>query len=214
MPAPSGTILEKQVFVDNLITTTFYDVRKTIIDPVFQVIPFYDKMVEAGRIREKSPDGTHFEVPVRYAKQDQNIQYVTRGVEMGVAEKESLTRLFYTTSVIANSIVRVWDDERRNRGKAKLIDWVNELVENSTESLRDAIAEDYLFKTLQLQLLTHCLRYSLKTLQRVQLDDLIVLSILGYVIRQWILRVFRLVLAWFFVWKPCIIPVACYVVRD
>lgn len=144
MPAISGKILEKQVFVDNLVTTTFYKVRESLIDQVFQIIPFFDKMVENGRIRERAPDGTHWEIPVRYAKQDQNVKYLTRGGTMGTQEKESLTRLYYTTSVIANSMVRVWDDERRNRGKAKLLDWVDELVENSTESLRDAIAEDLL----------------------------------------------------------------------
>ena len=137
-------MLSKQIYVDNLITTTFYKVRTEIIDQVFHSTPFYDKMVEAGRIREREPDGTHFEIPVRYAKADQNIQYYTRGGAAGTDEKETLTRMYYTTSTIINSIVRYFDDERRNRGPAKLIDWTNELVENSTESLRDYIATDLL----------------------------------------------------------------------
>jgi hypothetical protein len=144
MPYVEGKILKKQVWVDNLVTQTFYKVKEGVIDQVFRATPFWDKLIDSGKIREKVPDGTHFEIPVRYAKANQNIKYIGRGTSMGREDKETLTRLFYGTSVIADSMIRYWDDERRNRGKAKLIDYVNDMVENHTESLRDALAEDSL----------------------------------------------------------------------
>lgn len=143
MSIPSK-VLQRQIVVDNLVTETFYEVRKQVIDQVFRATPFYDKLVEGGRLREKAPDGTHFEIPVRYAKADQNIQYIGRGTKMGRADKETLTRLLFTTSAVGDSMVRYWADERVNRGKAKLIDYVQELVENHTNSLRDKIATSLL----------------------------------------------------------------------
>jgi len=144
MATSNSRILQKTAEVDNLITTTFYKIKDTIIDQVFRATPFWDKLIESGRIKEKVPDGTHFEIPVRYAKADQNIKYVGRGTSMGRAEKETLTRLYYTVSAIATSMERLWADERVNRGPAKLIDWVNEMLENTTESLRDKMALDLL----------------------------------------------------------------------
>lgn len=145
MAIPSK-VLRRQVLVDNLVTQTFYKVRENVVDQVFRATPFYDKLVEGGRLKEKAPDGTHFEIPVRYAKADQNIKYIGRGTKMGRADKETLTRLLYTTSAIGDSMVRYWADERVNRGEAKLIDYVEELVENHTNSLRDRIALDLLLQ--------------------------------------------------------------------
>lgn len=143
MSIPSK-VLQRQIVVDNLVTQTFYKVKKDVIDQVFRATPFYDKLVEGGRLKEKAPDGTHFEIPVRYAKANQNIQYIGRGTRMGRKDKETLTRLLYTTSAVGDSMVRYWADERVNRGEAKLIDYVNELVENHTMSLRDKVALDCL----------------------------------------------------------------------
>ena len=143
MSIPSK-VLQRQIVVDNLVTQTFYKVRNTVVDQVFRATPFFDKMVEGGRLREKAPDGTHFEIPVRYAKADQNIQYIGRGTRMGRKDKETLTRILYKTAALGDSMVRYWADERINRGEAKLIDYVNELVENHTLSLRDKVALDVL----------------------------------------------------------------------
>jgi len=130
--------------LDSLTTSTWYDVRQDIVDQVWQIRPFYDKMVEAGKIKERVPEGTHFEIPVRYAKQDQTIQWFGRGDTFSVAEKESLTRLIFYTKNLGTNVTRYWQDVLKNRGKAKIINFVEEQVDNAKESLIDKLATSLL----------------------------------------------------------------------
>lgn len=143
-----------QETIDNLATTTWYTVRTDIVDQVFKIRPFYNKMVENGRVRSKVPDGTHFEYPVRYAQQDQNIKWFGRGDTFGRGEKESLTRLIFYIKNLGTSIVRFWDDENKNRGRAKLIDYVEEMVWNTRESLTQALADALLTQSTDANAIT------------------------------------------------------------
>jgi len=128
--------------VGNLITSTWYSVIPKTIDSAFQVTPLYDVMMKSGKIKEKTPDGTHFEIPIRYSKQDQNRKWFGRADEFGVAEKESLTRLMYYVRNVGTSLLMVWDDVMKNRSKAKIIDYVDEMVENAKLSMIDGFEED------------------------------------------------------------------------
>jgi len=137
-------INSKTVLIDSLITSTWYTIRKDIIDQVFQITPFYDKMMSGGRIKQRAPDGTHWEIPVRYAKQDQNRKWFGRGDTFGRTEKESETRLMYYIKYVGTSIPRFWVDDQKNRSKAKLYDYAIEKVENAKSSLIDGFENDML----------------------------------------------------------------------
>lgn len=139
------TFNTKTVVIDNIITDTWYSIRSEIIDQTFEIHPFYAKMFEKGRIRERAPDGTHFEIPIRYAKADQNLKYFTKGSTFSKAEKQTRTRLIYETRNLADSIPRFWDDDRKNMGsKTKLIDYANEIVEASRLAIADKFGRDIL----------------------------------------------------------------------
>jgi hypothetical protein len=140
----SGQINEKQVLIDNLVTTTWYSVRKEIQDQVFKITPFWDKLMSVGGIKEKAPDGTHFEYPLRYAKQDQNRKWFGRGDTFGKSEKESLTRMYFFTRNVGTNVVRFWDDDRKNKGTAKLLDYAEEMVSNAKGSMLEAFEDDSL----------------------------------------------------------------------
>lgn len=123
--------------IDSLITTTWYSVLGETQDQIFKITPFLNKLLEDGRIRERVPSGTHWEVPVRYAKLDQNIKAFTRGDTFSLAEKEHLTRLIWYPKNVGTSMTRYWSDEVQNTGPAKLLDYVEELVDNTRLSLLD-----------------------------------------------------------------------------
>lgn len=135
-----ATINSRTELIDTLTTQTWYDVRKEIIDQVYQIRPFWDFLNSRGNIKAKVPDGTHFEVPVRYAKQDQNFQWFGKGATFGRASKESLTRLYFYVKNAGTSVVRYFDDEQKNKGAAKITSYVEELVWNTRESLVDALS--------------------------------------------------------------------------
>ncbi len=134
----------KTVVIDNLITSTWYSIRKEITDTVFKITPFMVKLMDSGKIKARVPDGTHFEVPIRYAKADQNLQYFTRGTLFGTAEKEVNTNLLYYARNLGDSIVRYWDDDRKNRGTAKIISYVDDIIENHKSSITDKMETDLL----------------------------------------------------------------------
>lgn len=136
MPTPQSVTR----VIDNLMTTTWYDIRPQVTDYAFQITPFYDKMVESGRIKERVPDGTHFEIPIRYAKQDGNIQWFGTGATFSEGEQESLTRLIFEIKNFGTSISRYWNIERKNKGKTRLINYVEELLDNTKMSLADALS--------------------------------------------------------------------------
>lgn len=138
MPPTSG-VLEKQLVIDNLLTTTWYDVRRQLYKEIFQITPFYDIMVEKGRLKERAPDGSHFEIPFAYAKSSQNIQWFGRGAKFGKEEKEFMTRMSYSTKNIGDNIVRYWDDERKNKGKARILNYVEEIIDNHQSSLQEGL---------------------------------------------------------------------------
>ena len=135
-------INEKTVLIDNLITSTWYTIKDKIIDQVFQITPLFDKLVESGKITAKVPDGTHFEIPIQYAKQNQNRKWFGRGTEFSAGEKESLTRLLYYVRNVGTSIPRFFDDDRKNKGRAKLEDYANYKVESAKAAMMDGFETD------------------------------------------------------------------------
>jgi hypothetical protein len=139
MPPNSG-ILQKQEVVDNLLTTTWYDVRKKLYKEIFQITPFYDMMVEKGRIKERAPDGTHFEIPFAYAHSSQNLQWFGRGAKFGKEEKEFMTRMSYQTRNFGDNIVRYWDDERKNKGKTRILNYVEEIIDSHQSTMQNGLA--------------------------------------------------------------------------
>jgi hypothetical protein len=140
MPATSQ-MLQKQLYIDNLLSRAWYSIRKEAVDQVLKITPLYNKMVEAGKIRARLPDGTHWEQTIRYNKQDQNIKWFGRGDVFGMGEKEELTRLTWQAKNLGTNVVRFWDDERKIRGEAKLMEYAEDLISSSKEALKDTLAE-------------------------------------------------------------------------
>jgi len=134
----------KSVIIDNAATATWYNVRREIEDQVFQINPFWQKMAETGRIKSRVPDGSHFEIPVRYSKLGQNGAWFGRGDTLGAQEKEFLTRLIYETKNYGDAIPRFWDDDRKNRGQAQLVNYIEELIDTTKESMIDSLGYDLL----------------------------------------------------------------------
>lgn len=127
--------------LDNLFTTTWYDVRKDVTDQVFQKTPFFDMMLKGGKIKKKMPEGTHWEVPIRYGKMNANTKWFGRGAQFGLEEEQSLTRMVYQARNIGTSIVRYWDDDRKNRGAARLTGYLEEKMENTKTSLIEVLEQ-------------------------------------------------------------------------
>jgi len=132
--------------IDDLITTTWYDQKAEVVDQVLVQTPFYDKMVEAGRIREDIGSGTHFELTLRYDKLNQNTKWLGRGGTVGRQEKQHLTTALYEKRVLATAIPRFFHDEIKNKGKSKIVDYAAEKVEATKAAYADTLAASTLIQ--------------------------------------------------------------------
>jgi hypothetical protein len=132
--------LHREEYVDNLITTTWYDVRKQMFSDIFSITPLLDLLGSKGKIKSRLPNGRYFELPIGYAKADQNQKWFGRGDTFGEQEKQLWTRLQYQRRNLGDSIVRYWDDEQKNVGEAQILSYAKELLENHQMTMEDTLA--------------------------------------------------------------------------
>ena len=125
--------------IDNLFTTTWRNVKKKVIDQVFEITPLFSRLLENGRVKSTESGGRAIDVPIRVSKADQNIQFFGKGDTFGTAEKEFLTQLEFKWRYLGDSLVRYWQDDQVNRGPAKLLDYVTEKIDNHKASLIDKL---------------------------------------------------------------------------
>lgn len=121
--------------IDDIFSSTWYKVRPKVTDQVFQITPFWDLMMEKGKIKEKMPDGTHWEIPIVYDELNQNTKWFGRGDTFGTADKQIATNLLFTPKNLGTNVVRFWDDDRKNRGAAKIYSYVELKLNNTKSSL-------------------------------------------------------------------------------
>lgn len=144
MPLNSGTggergMQERIEYVDNLITTTWYDVRNQLFADIWQITPFLDLLNSKGKIKSRMPVGRYFELPIGYAIADQNQKWFGRGDTFSESEKELWTTLQYQRRNLGDNIVRYWDDEMKNKGNAQILNYANELIENHKMTMQDTL---------------------------------------------------------------------------
>lgn len=132
--------LHRDEYVDNIVTTTWYDVRKQMFSDIFQITPLLDMLGQKGRIKERMPNGRYFEIPIGYAQADQNQKWFGRGDTFGEQEKQLWTRLQYQRRNLGDSIVRYWDDQQKNQGEAQILNYAKELIENHKMTMEDTLA--------------------------------------------------------------------------
>lgn len=125
--------------IDNLFTTTWRNVKKKVVDQAYQITPLFNMLFEGGRIKEQETGGRYIDIPVRISKSDANIKWFGRGDTFSVTDNEFLTQITYEMRYLGDSMVRYWMDDQKNRGQAKLLDYVMEKIDNHKASLIDTL---------------------------------------------------------------------------
>ncbi|MDB4261290.1 phage major capsid protein [bacterium] len=134
-------MLQKKYAVDSLTTSTWYDVRDTLYGDIFQITPLFDMLRAKGKIKQRAPKGSYFEIPIAYKKLKQNQKFFGRGAEFSREEGEFATRLQYNVRNFGDSITRYWEDEIQNKGEAQILDYVEEVLANHKGSIEETLHE-------------------------------------------------------------------------
>jgi hypothetical protein len=130
----------RQEYVDNIVTTTWYDVRDTLFSDIWQITPLLDMLNSKGKIKSRMPVGRYFELPIGYAQADQNQKWFGRGDTFSEAEKQLWTTLQYQRRNLGDNIVRYWDDEMKNTSPAMILNYSKELIENHKMTMESTLA--------------------------------------------------------------------------
>jgi hypothetical protein len=119
--------------IDNLYTTTWYNMKSKAVDNIFDGSPFWFWLRASGGM-EKAAGGRFIDEPLRYASSD-NIKWITRGGTTDLTDKEFLTTAQYEWTYLTDTIVRFGVDEQQNRGKNLIMSLMKAKIENSKDSL-------------------------------------------------------------------------------
>jgi hypothetical protein len=141
MDGAQDAMLEKRIFVDSLVTSTWYAVREELYGDIWSITPLYDILNERGNIKKKAPKGSYFEIPIAYKQLNQNIKFFSRGSKFSADEAEFMTRLQYSVKNMGDNITRWWQDEKENRTEAQILDYAKEVLENHKQAMQQTLAD-------------------------------------------------------------------------
>ena len=125
MPYPVQSLTE--VF-DNLYTTTWQNMKDTLVDNIFSATPFWYWLRDKGKMKTEQ-GGRFLTEPIVFDKSD-NVKWTGKGGTMPMNDKQILTLAKYDWRYLAGSIVRFGVDDQQNRGKNEILSFMNAKLEN------------------------------------------------------------------------------------
>ena len=123
--------------LDNLYTTTWQNMKSTVVDQIFDATPFWFWMKANGAL-ESVMGGRFLTEPLRYVKSDK-VKFIGKGGTVSLSDLEFLTEATEDWKYLVDSIVRFGVDDQKNRGRNRIINLMNAKLSNSRDSLVDKI---------------------------------------------------------------------------
>ena len=123
--------------VDTLFTTTWQYRKKEATQQAFLKTPFIYWLREAGRIENVSGH-RRIEVPVEYGD-NESLRWISKGDTVPITDSELVTMAYEDWKYVSVSIMRWFQDEQQNRGKAAMIN----LVDLKLGAAERALYEDF-----------------------------------------------------------------------
>ena len=123
--------------LDNLYTTTWQNMKRVVVDQIFDSTPFWFWLKANGGLESVS-GGRFLTEPLRYAKSER-VKFIGRGGTVSLSDQEFLTEAVDDWKYLVDSIVRFGVDDQKNRGKNRIMSFMNAKLANSRDSLVDKI---------------------------------------------------------------------------
>ena len=126
--------------LDSLYTTTWQLMRKEAIDNIFKATPFWFWLTAKER-RRTEQGGRWIGVPLEYRK-NETVQSFGKGDTISTQDTDPLTMAKYDWKYVAGTIVRYYQDDQQNRGKAQIMSLAKAKFRNLEQSLIDKLEAD------------------------------------------------------------------------
>lgn len=131
MPPSITTVL------DDLYTTTWQNRRPGVADNIFAATPFWWFMKEKGKL-SGIRGGKWIEENLAYA-QNTTVQWITKGGSVQMNDFKFLTDAIFNWRYLTANILRYGVDDQQNSGSPRILNWVNEKLDNTELSLIDTL---------------------------------------------------------------------------
>lgn len=123
--------------LDDLYTSTWQKRLPGVADNIFASVPFWYWMRDKGKI-EPQRGGRIIEYNLAYA-QNTTVQWLTRGGTVAMNDYKFLTVGQDNWRQLVANVLRFGVDDQENSGSERILDWVNQKLDNSQESLESTL---------------------------------------------------------------------------
>lgn len=123
--------------LDNLYTTTWQNMKSTVADQIFDATPFWFWMRKNDAL-ESVAGGRFLEEPLRYTKSER-VKFIGKGGTVDLSDQELLTAAVDDWKYLVDSIVRFGVDDLKNRGRNRIINFMQAKLDTSKDSLIDKL---------------------------------------------------------------------------
>lgn len=119
--------------LDDLYTTTWQKRLPGVADNIFTAAPFWFWLRDKGKI-EAQRGGRIIEYNLAYA-QNTTVQWLTRGGTVAMNDYKFLTVGQDNWRQLVANVLRFGVDDQMNSGSERILDWVNQKLDNTEDSL-------------------------------------------------------------------------------
>jgi hypothetical protein len=128
-----ATALTLTEVLDNLYTSTWQNMKSTLVDNIFSATPFWFWLKDKGKL-EPVEGGRFLTEPLQFATND-NIGWIGKGGTVSLQDFQFMTIAQFSWRYLVGSLVRFGVDDQQNRGKNEIISLMNSKMENTKMSL-------------------------------------------------------------------------------
>ena len=119
--------------IDNIFTSTWAYRRNDAIEQAYYKTPFIKWLKEKGKVEEVR-GYRRIEIPLEYGSND-TARWITKGSTVPLTEGELLTMAYEDWKYVAVTVLRYGTEDQQNRGKARIIPYVERKLNAAERSL-------------------------------------------------------------------------------
>lgn len=125
--------------VDTFFTTTWSYRREEATAQAYLKTPFIFWLKETGHVDYISGH-RRIEVPVEYGD-NETVRWITKGTTVPITDSELLTMTYEVWKDVSASLVRWFQEDRENRGKAQMINYAKTKMNAAERALNEALEQ-------------------------------------------------------------------------
>jgi hypothetical protein len=111
--------------------------RNVAVDQIFTATPFWYWLYSKDRIRREE-GGQFLGIQLLYGKNN-TVKTIGRGGQISIAKTDNITTAKFDWKTLAGSLVRYYDDEKKNRGKNQIMNWIKTDLRTLELSMVDSL---------------------------------------------------------------------------